>query len=629
MTAAISQPRSGILLQQQDWPSSSSAASSTPSSTADSSLISLTPASTPTVPAAFRQPSPPTSRKIRFAPLPDPRRAVLIDENGAEVPIPFGEDATQIPSCPVSPAVAPVDLLAHDTSSLSSFGSSKRNSDTDPSTTPGTTTPASTPSEYDNSRPGSPSLAPIPLPPLLPSKVQPLPNSQWPRSKGLSLLRPFKRSSGSPSSSSNTLTPTPSIDRTANGNSGRKGISTEEILTLGTINLFRASSRESSKSSDSGAGWSLTRWASTGGGNQPIKQWGAPLTRSESSQSTQSYRSKTASLLSGLRPSTAPSRSKPSSMTKRGGTRMLNGRVYGGRRLNPNANLFANAPDTEPEFVEWGYGGMGSVRGAKSAGAASRWERLHGSSQDEDLEDGGGMAWVKKRKEEREKKAREEREAKEKAEKEAAAKEAGAGAVSDSGEPPGDDTSTAPPPIPNAVSESSAPTPRASTPDASISNINPLAKASSISVNTHHSASTAVPASPTLSPTREVASLTNHVPAEDDHVFTTMAVPMPRPHRPRSNTRDGRDGLVQPICSPASDVEEKGFHFDVQVVSQSRDSSTDSDSETSSSDSENDDDDEEEDEDEEEVQQQAAMVIGAGMEKISRHRTAEVDHYHS
>jgi hypothetical protein len=100
---------------------------------------------------------------------------------------------------------------------------------------------------------------------------------------------------------------------------------------------------------------------------------------------------------------------------------MLNGRVYGKK----NANPFANIPDQEPEFVEWGYGGMGSVKGAKSAGVSSDWGKLHGGSAmgddgsrkvgvgadaDIDLDDGSGLAWVKKRKEERERKAREQKE---------------------------------------------------------------------------------------------------------------------------------------------------------------------------------------------------------------------------
>jgi hypothetical protein len=106
---------------------------------------------------------------------------------------------------------------------------------------------------------------------------------------------------------------------------------------------------------------------------------------------------------------------------------MLNGRVYGAKK---NTNPFANARDEEPEFVEWGYGGMGSVKGAKSAGVGNNWHRLQGGSAmgtpdkprihvgvggvsagmgatDVDLDDGSGLSWVK---EKRERKAREEKE---------------------------------------------------------------------------------------------------------------------------------------------------------------------------------------------------------------------------
>ena len=111
---------------------------------------------------------------------------------------------------------------------------------------------------------------------------------------------------------------------------------------------------------------------------------------------------------------------------------MLNGRVYGAKRHHGvNANPFANARDDDNEFVEWGYGGMGSVRGARSAGVAghtndrdrTKWERLQhdgrnvmaGKSStekgevDED-DDGSGMGWVKKRKAARERKEKEEKE---------------------------------------------------------------------------------------------------------------------------------------------------------------------------------------------------------------------------
>jgi len=96
---------------------------------------------------------------------------------------------------------------------------------------------------------------------------------------------------------------------------------------------------------------------------------------------------------------------------------MLNGRVYGAknrRKNNKNVNHFANISDKEPEFVEWGYGGMGSVSGGRHAGVIGdhekkgrpRWERLHGQATGEAVggedDDGSTNAWLKKRKEKRE-----------------------------------------------------------------------------------------------------------------------------------------------------------------------------------------------------------------------------------
>lgn len=138
---------------------------------------------------------------------------------------------------------------------------------------------------------------------------------------------------------------------------------------------------------------------------------------------------------------------------------MLNGRIYGAKRhpVQSNANPFASARD-EPEFVEWGYGGMGSVRASKDV-ASAVWKGFHANGNSDtsshkttalgagggrstasarrmaqtvpessmgsvvvgggDEDDGSGMGWVKRRKAEREAKLRAEREAKERAEREA------------------------------------------------------------------------------------------------------------------------------------------------------------------------------------------------------------------
>jgi hypothetical protein len=108
---------------------------------------------------------------------------------------------------------------------------------------------------------------------------------------------------------------------------------------------------------------------------------------------------------------------------------MLNGRVYGSRRNSINSNPFANVRD-EPEFVEWGYGGMGSVSGSdnsKYSVLATGSPALLSHSQNQKAiigggrggaakvaverivedDDGSGMGWVRKRREERERLAKE------------------------------------------------------------------------------------------------------------------------------------------------------------------------------------------------------------------------------
>ena len=79
----------------------------------------------------------------------------------------------------------------------------------------------------------------------------------------------------------------------------------------------------------------------------------------------------------------------------------------------------------ESEFVEWGYGGMGSVKSVASSGVDNKWSRVAGNSAfgsapgangekgwgnrgragrpADDDDDGSGMAWVKRRREQREK----------------------------------------------------------------------------------------------------------------------------------------------------------------------------------------------------------------------------------
>jgi hypothetical protein len=82
---------------------------------------------------------------------------------------------------------------------------------------------------------------------------------------------------------------------------------------------------------------------------------------------------------------------------------MLNGRVYGSRRASEAAAEAKKLREkAEPAFVEWGHGkagvGLGSNASAPSRGGVSS------SAADED---GSGMEWVRRRREERERAKRE------------------------------------------------------------------------------------------------------------------------------------------------------------------------------------------------------------------------------
>lgn len=94
--------------------------------------------------------------------------------------------------------------------------------------------------------------------------------------------------------------------------------------------------------------------------------------------------------------------------------RMLNGRMYGVKRTG-----FQNIKDEEPAFVEWGHGGAGSVnnRSSKYAGVQSGDKVSIGavtsptnSIAGGDEDDGSGMAWLRRRREQRERERREQEE---------------------------------------------------------------------------------------------------------------------------------------------------------------------------------------------------------------------------
>lgn len=98
--------------------------------------------------------------------------------------------------------------------------------------------------------------------------------------------------------------------------------------------------------------------------------------------------------------------------------RLLNGRVYGVNRA-----AFKNIKDEEPDFVEWGHGGAGSVNNRHGAGSSKYAGVQSGtklsigavaspasSTAGGDEDDGTGMAWVRRRREQRERERREKEE---------------------------------------------------------------------------------------------------------------------------------------------------------------------------------------------------------------------------
>lgn len=170
----------------------------------------------------------------------------------------------------------------------------------------------------------------------------------------------------------------------------------------GSPPLSRISSIESSQSL--GVGTHLDRWTSVGSVRSFMSDSGRP----------QSRRQKSASFPSSFNPLAHRSKSTPLPNRQyipaaKPGVRMLNGRVYGRRRPYNKAstNPFATVHDTEPEFVEWGYGGMGSNKSNTNSSMGSAWKavqnRSNASSFGNDEDDASGMAWVRKRRAEREK----------------------------------------------------------------------------------------------------------------------------------------------------------------------------------------------------------------------------------
>lgn len=275
------------------------------------------------------------SRKIRFAPLPEPRRDVMVDEDGAEIPCAstYPADATSFPV--QSPGAGPSVTLDRTDSLVTDSGASTVSTDGD------------TQSQVSRKR-----------------------------SKRNSLLKLFGLGSSSslpPKRTSTTSLPTADANGTIGG------------IPVPGLGLFRPTSRESWSGEPSGytSDNSIARLKSS-----PLRP-----TSSRPGSSGPNYGSFSAPLMQSASDGSRPQR-------------MLNGRVYGARRAKERLQPL---PSMEPEFSEWGYGGMGSVSNSGEYSKLQSKSSAVGNDDDED--DGSGMAWLRKRKEKREREEREKKEA--------------------------------------------------------------------------------------------------------------------------------------------------------------------------------------------------------------------------
>lgn len=241
--------------------------------------------------------------------------------------------------------------------------------------------------------------------------------------------------------------------------------------------------------------------------------------------------------------------------------RLLNGRVYGVNRA-----AFKNIKDEEPDFVEWGHGGAGSVNNRHGAGSSKYAGVQSGtklsigavagpasSTAGGDEDDGTGMAWVRRRREQRERERRE----KEEQEQQQARQ----------------DTTTT----------------------------------TTSSITSEESEKDVLEMMPSPGAMDVTAGGTPSATPEEHHIVTAIQLPAP-PHahaHPHTHAhQQHHDALDKP--APPSEQSNKSS-------SESSDVDEEGETETES-------DDEDEDEDDEEENERRKTALGAGVEKISRHK---------
>ncbi|KAJ7778615.1 hypothetical protein DFH07DRAFT_535234 [Mycena maculata] len=549
--------------------SDDSSASNRYSNSSASSASSHTSADTPTNDKHSTPMSPPTSSlRIRFAPLPDPRRSVLVDELPLPLPIEVKVEAPLPSLSSNSPTASPLSTHPH----LPVHNHSAS---------------APPPSSY--------------TPPRIEGK-----SATWPKPR--SLLRSFRRGANTPASSTDSLTPTPSLET--------------PLADLG-----------------------LTRWASST--SVASTNGGSPLARTQSQSSVAAPKKRGRALFGsrdsekkeGKKKSTSvppvPALNPFASSAGKRGTRMLNGRVYGGK--NNAANPFASARDEEPTFVEWGYGGMGSVK--NNAHGHSAWGKVQSNaatstpngaanghvgmgvvSGGDDDDDGSGMGWVKRRREAREREAREaakQLENPKEGEKEKEGPEAGDGESMTTTTPTGE---VAPHPHPHAPPDLPSPLALPSPPFGSPS------------LGSGHAPPFS--ASPLGTPALPSAS------SGEEHVLRAVTLPAHFRGHHHSHQRSSSNALA--ALAAAQDAKPKPASVSSSESMSSSNSDEESDSEDedgkakaaegsvepaaakggkAAEEEEADDEDEDEDEDDEaEEVERRRTALSAGVEKISRHK---------
>ncbi|CAE6439592.1 unnamed protein product [Rhizoctonia solani] len=432
------------------------------------------------------------SRKIRFAPLPEPRREVIVDEEGAEIPCAatYPADATAFPV--QSPGAGPSVTLDRTDSLVTDSGASTNSTD-----------------ETQSQKSAK-------------------------RSKRNSLLRLVGLGS-----SNSGLSKRPSTASLPTSDSGLFS------------SMFRTTSRESWSGEPSG-------YTSD---NSVARRMSSPLRPSSA----------------GGRPSSgyasfgAPLAHATSDGTGTRPQRMLNGRVYGARRARERLQPL---PSMEPEFSEWGYGGMGSVNnGSEYSKLQSKTSSVGGLGGNDEEDDGSGLSWARKRKEKREREAREKREA-----EEAAAKAAAPAQPEESTNPSRPSTET-------TGSSTTVHAERSETPTAPHT---PTGTATAMSPPRPRTVS-----SP---PSRQNSTATV---TPDRHHPTVVAVPA---HRGRQEASALNNNVV---TSPETSPERSSGS------SRRSSSSDDEDAEDSTG--------REDEEEEEEENQKRKTALSAGVEKISRH----------